>query len=120
MSESVESPRSEISLLAISIFFWQHIVIIGPCIAACAIAAAVLAFTLTPLYRSGVVFSPSTNSGNVGSFLSGQLGGLAALTDINVRAVGQRTEASLEYLRSQRATRHLLERHSRRHVRFAR
>ena len=121
MSESMESPRSEISLLAVSVFLWRHVAIIGSCIAAFAGAAAVLAFTLTPMYRSEVVFSPTNSSGALGGLgeLSGQLGGIAALAGINVGGGNKKSEEALEYLRSRGFTRRFIERHSLLPVLFA-
>jgi uncharacterized protein involved in exopolysaccharide biosynthesis len=119
MSEPMESPRGEISLLAASLFLWRHIAIIGTCIAAFAIAAAALAFILTPMYRAEVVFSPANSSGGLGG-LSGQLGGIAALAGINVSGGNKKSDEALEYLRSRGFTAQFIERHSLLPLLFAR
>jgi len=121
MSEPMESPRREISLLAALLFLWRHIAIIGTCIAAFAIAAAALAFILPPLYRAEVVFSPADSSGGLGALgaLSGQLGGIAAMAGINVGG-NKKSEEALEYLRSRGFTRQFIERHSLLPLLFAR
>lgn len=119
MSEPMESPRREISLLAALLFLWRHIAIIGTCIAAFAIAALALAFILTPMYRSEVVFSPANSSGGLGG-LSGQLGGIAALAGVNLGGGNKKSDEALEYLRSGGFTRQFIERHSLLPVLFAR
>jgi uncharacterized protein involved in exopolysaccharide biosynthesis len=117
MSEPTDSPRREISLLTVSSFLWRHIKIVVTCIVVCAAAAAVLAFTLTPLYRAEVVFLPADSANGLGE-ISGQLGGLAALAGINIGG-GKKSDEALEYLRSRAFTGQFIQRHSLMPVLFA-
>ena len=113
MSEPLESVQREISLLAIGAFLWRHVVLIGGCMVLFAAAAAALAFVMTPKYRAEVVFAPVNSSGELGQ-LGGQLGGLAAIAGINIGGLGNgnKSEESLEYLRSRALTRQFIQRHS--------
>jgi uncharacterized protein involved in exopolysaccharide biosynthesis len=115
----MDSPRREISLLAVWAFLARHKAVIGPSVLACAIAAAALAFALTPKYRAEVVFSPVHSTGGLAGELGASLGGIAALTGVNIGGAGKRADESLEYLRSREFTREFIQRHSLMPVLFA-
>ena len=114
----MDSPRREISLLAVWAFLARHKAVIGPSVLACAIAATALAFALTPKYRAEVVFSPMNSTGGLGG-LSTSLGGIAALAGVNIGGAGKRADESLQYLRSREFTREFIQRHSLMPVLFA-
>jgi uncharacterized protein involved in exopolysaccharide biosynthesis len=115
----MDSPRREISLLAVWAFLARHKAIIGPSVLACAIAAAALAFALSPKYRAEVVFSPRNSTGGMAGELGASLGGLAALAGVNIGGAGKRADESLQYLRSREFTREFIQRHSLMPVLFA-
>ncbi len=113
MNESRQTPYPTISVVTMVRFLWMHRVIIAICVAVGAVAAGAIAFSLTPKYRSEVVFSQAADSQGLGD-LNGQLGGLASLAGINVGARGgggKKSEEALEYLRSHVFTRQFIERH---------
>src|SRR2546422_10943848 len=108
MSEPTDSPRREISLLAIWHFLWRHIAVIGTCSVAFGVSAAVLAFTLMPMYRSEVVFSLASSSATLAES-AGQLGELAAVAGINI---DKKSEEAVQYLRSRGFTSQFIQRHA--------
>jgi uncharacterized protein involved in exopolysaccharide biosynthesis len=116
--EPVGQPRTEISLVSIGSFFARNIGIIGTCVLLFALAAAALAFWITPKYRSEVVFSPASGSGSMGADL-GNIGGLAAMAGISIGGAGKKSEEALEYLRSRGFTAHFIEKHALLPVLFA-
>src|ERR1700674_6139739 len=98
MSEVLDQPRSDLSLLAILRFLGRHMVIITIFVVCFVIAAIALAFTLTPKYRSEIIVFPASSSGGLGD-LGGQLGGLASLAGINLPgAGGKKSDEALEFL----------------------
>src|ERR1700687_5449371 len=100
----MDSPRREISLLAVWAFLARHKAVIGPSVLACAIAAAALAFALTPKYRAEVVFSPRNSTGGMAGELGASLGGIAALAGVNIGGGGQGGEGVLEHTRGRVVT----------------
>jgi uncharacterized protein involved in exopolysaccharide biosynthesis len=110
MNDLSESPRQDISLLAMAGFIRRHIRIIASCVLLGGIAAGAASFLLTPRYRAEVVFSP-VNSSGLGSELGGSLGGLAAIAGVTLGGASKRSDEALEYLRSRQFTRTFIERH---------
>jgi uncharacterized protein involved in exopolysaccharide biosynthesis len=119
MSESMDTPRNDLSLMALFHFIGRHIVVLAICVVVSMVAAAILSFTLTPKYRSEVVVFPASSSGGMGD-LSGQLGGLASLAGINIGGGGgKKSDEALEFLRSRTFTAGFIERHGLMPVLFA-
>jgi uncharacterized protein involved in exopolysaccharide biosynthesis len=119
MNELVEVPRSDLSLMAMFQFLGRHYLILGIYVVIFAVAAGVLAFTLTPLYRSEVVVSPADGASGLGELGGGQLGGLASLAGINLGGGGKKSDEALEYLRSRIFTARFLQRHALMPILFA-
>src|ERR1700736_2861686 len=112
MSEHADAPRNDLSLLAMLQFVGRHYLVLGVCVTIFAAASVVLAFTLTPKYRSEVVVSPASGTSGLGE-LGGQLGGLASLAGINLGGGGgKKSDEALEYLRSRHFTAQFIQRHA--------
>jgi uncharacterized protein involved in exopolysaccharide biosynthesis len=111
MSESMDSPTNDLSLLALARFLRRHIVIVTVCVVIFAAGGVILAFALKPMYRAEIVVAPADSSGGLGD-MGGQLGGLAALAGINVGGSGKKSAEALEYLRSRAFTADFIKRHS--------
>jgi uncharacterized protein involved in exopolysaccharide biosynthesis len=119
MSEVLDQPRSDLSLLAMLRFLIRHIAIISIFVVCFVILSIALAFMLTPKYRSEVIVFPASSSGALGD-LGGQLGGLASLAGINLPgAGGKKSDESLEFLRSRAFTAGFIERHGLMPILFA-
>src|ERR1700722_11903215 len=112
MSEPVDPPQNDLSLLAIWRFLGRHMAVLSVFVVIFTAGAVGLAFILTPMYRSEVVVSPAdTSSGGLGD-LGGQLGGLASLAGINIGgAGGKKSDEALAYLRSRIFTAGFIQRH---------
>ena len=118
MNEPADLPRNDLSLIAMSRFLVRHAATIGIFIAIFVAASVVLAFKLTPKYRSEVVVSPADSASGLGDL--GQLGGLASLAGINIGgAGGKKSDESLEYLRSRAFTSGFIQRHGLMPILFA-
>lgn len=117
-SEPAELPGSELSLLAIWRFAWRNVATISIVAAAFSIGAVVLAFALTPKYRSEVVIAPANSSSGLGD-IGGQIGGLASLAGINIGGGGKKSDEALEFLRSRAFTAGFIQRHGLMPVLFA-
>jgi uncharacterized protein involved in exopolysaccharide biosynthesis len=118
MSEPVDLPRNDLSLIAMMGFLCRHWLTLLIFTVIFAAGSVVLAFTLTPMYRSDVVISPADSSSGLGDL--GQLGGLASLAGINIGgAGGKKSEEALEYLRSHAFTAGFIQRHGLMPVLFA-
>lgn len=120
MSESMESPRTDLSLLEMLRFLGRHIVLLAVCVAVFSVAAVVLAFTIRPMYRSEVVVSPASTSGSSLGEFGAQIGGLASLAGINIGGGGKKSDEALEYLRSRAFTAGFIQRHALMPMLFAR
>jgi uncharacterized protein involved in exopolysaccharide biosynthesis len=113
------SPHNDLSLVAMSRFVARNIKVIALWTSVFTVAGVVLAYSLTPLYRSEVVVSPADSSSGLGQ-LGGQLGGLASLAGINIGGGGsKKSDEALEYLRSHVFTAQFIERHALMPVLFA-
>jgi uncharacterized protein involved in exopolysaccharide biosynthesis len=111
MSEPVDSPQNDLSLLAISRFLGRHIAVLSVFVVIFTAGAVALAFILKPMYRSEVVVSPADTSSGLGGDLGG-LGGLASLAGINIGgAGGKKSDEALAYLRSRLFTAEFIQRH---------
>jgi uncharacterized protein involved in exopolysaccharide biosynthesis len=121
MSELVDPPQNDLSLLAIVRFLGRHMALISVFVVIFTAGAVGLAFILTPMYRSEVVVSPAdTSSGGLGGDLGGQLGGLASLAGINIGgAGGKKSDEALAYLRSRVFAAGFIERHGLMPILFA-
>jgi uncharacterized protein involved in exopolysaccharide biosynthesis len=118
MSEPVDLPRNDLSLIAMSRFLGRHALLLFIFVAIFAVVSVVLAFNLTPMYRSDVVVSPADSSSGLGDL--GQLGGLASLAGINIGGGGgKKSDEALEYLRSRAFTTGFIQRHDLMPVLFA-
>ena len=62
MSEPVDAPQNDLSLLAISRFLGRHIAVICVFVVIFTAGPVALAFILKPMYRSEVVVSPADTS----------------------------------------------------------
>jgi uncharacterized protein involved in exopolysaccharide biosynthesis len=113
MSDLVDPPQNDLSLLAIWRFLGRHIALLSVFVVIFTAGAVALAFMLTPMYRSEVVVSPAdTSSGGLGGDLGGQLGGLASLAGINIGgAGGKKSDEALAYLRSRVFAAGFIQRH---------
>jgi uncharacterized protein involved in exopolysaccharide biosynthesis len=119
MSELVDSPRNDLSLLELLWFLGRHKVILAIYVCLFTAGAGALAFTLTPKYRAEVVVSPAEGSSGLGE-LGGQLGGLASLAGINLGGGGsKKSDEALEYLRSRTFTAGFIQRHALMPILFA-
>jgi uncharacterized protein involved in exopolysaccharide biosynthesis len=121
MSELVDLPQNDLSLLAISRFLGRNRALLLVFVVIFTAGAVALAFLLTPMYRSEVVVSPAdTSSGGLGGDLGGQLGGLASLAGINIGgAGGKKSDEALAYLRSRVFTAGFIQRHGLMPILFA-
>lgn len=119
MNEFADAPQKDLSLMELLRFLGRHRVILAVYVVIFTAGAAILAFTLTPKYRSEVVVSPAEGSSGIGE-LGGQLGGLASLAGINIGGGGgKKSEEALEFLRSRTFTAAFLQRHELMPVLFA-
>jgi uncharacterized protein involved in exopolysaccharide biosynthesis len=119
MNEPVEVPHGDLSLMAMFQFLGRHYLVLGISVVIFTVAAAVLAFNLTPLYRSEVVVSPADRTSGLGD-IGGQLGGLASLAGINLGGGGgKKSDEALEYLRSRIFTAQFIKRHELMPILFA-
>jgi len=111
MNELADSPRNDLSLVELLRFVGRHKKTLAIYLVIFTVAATVLAFTLTPKYRSEVVVSPAEGSSGLGE-LGSQLGGLASLAGINIGGAGaKKSDEALEFLRSRSFTAGFIERH---------
>jgi uncharacterized protein involved in exopolysaccharide biosynthesis len=118
MNEPADLPRNDLSLIAMSRFLVRHAATIGIFVVIFIAASVVLAFKLTPKYRSEVVVSPADSASGLGDL--GQLGGLASLAGINIGgAGGKKSDEALEYLRSRAFTSGFIQRHGLMPILFA-
>ncbi len=118
MNEPADLPRNDLSLIAMSRFLGRHAATLGIFIGIFVVGSVGLAFWLTPMYRSEVVFSPADSSSGLGDL--GQLGGLASLAGINIGgAGGKKSDEALEYLRSRAFTAGFIQRHGLMPILFA-
>jgi uncharacterized protein involved in exopolysaccharide biosynthesis len=118
MNELADLPRNDLSLIAMARFLGRHTATIGIFVGIFVVGSVVLAFWLTPMYRSEVVFSPADSSSGLGDL--GQLGGLASLAGINIGgAGGKKSDEALEYLRSRAFTAGFIQRHGLMPILFA-
>jgi uncharacterized protein involved in exopolysaccharide biosynthesis len=88
---------------------WSKRVWIMTSVIVCTAAFAVLAFTMTPIYRASSVFVPTNvgrlgGGGLLGGALGGSLGDIASLAGVNLGAGGTETEEALAVLRSRQFT----------------
>jgi uncharacterized protein involved in exopolysaccharide biosynthesis len=112
MSELVDAPRNDLSLIELLGFLGRHKIIIALYVVIFSVGAGVLAFAMKPMYRSEVVVSPAEGSSGLGD-LGGQLGGLASLAGINIGGGGsKKSDEALEYLRSRAFTAGFIQRHA--------
>ena len=112
MSELADSPRSDLSLMELLLFLGRHKMILAIYVVIFTVGAGVLAFILTPKYRSEVVVSPAEGSSGLGGELGSQLGGLASLAGINIGGAGaKKSDEALEFLRSRNFTAGFIQRH---------
>jgi uncharacterized protein involved in exopolysaccharide biosynthesis len=119
MSEAVEPHRGDLSLIAMWRFLVRHIVILASFVVIFSMLAALLAFSLKPMYRAEVVVWPADSSSGLGG-LTSQLGGLASLAGINLGGGGgKKSDEALEFLRSRNFTAAFIERHALMPVLFA-
>jgi uncharacterized protein involved in exopolysaccharide biosynthesis len=119
MSELVDSPRNDLSLLELLRFLGRHKVVLAIYVGLFTAGAGALAFALTPKYRAEVVVSPAEGSSGLGE-LGGQLGGLASLAGINLGGGGsKKSDEALEYLRSRTFTAGFIQRHALMPILFA-
>jgi uncharacterized protein involved in exopolysaccharide biosynthesis len=111
MSAVVETPRDDVSLVAMLNFVRRHLGVIALCVLGSTVAAIILAFSLKPMYRAEVIAFPA-ESGNGMSALGNQLGGLASLAGVNLGAGGgKKSDEALEFLRSRAFTSEFIQRH---------
>jgi uncharacterized protein involved in exopolysaccharide biosynthesis len=119
MSAVVETPRDDISLVAMLHFIGRHLGVIALCVLGFTVAAVFLAFSLKPMYRAEVVAFPA-ESGNGMSALGNQLGGLASLAGVNLGGGGgKKSDEALEFLRSRSFTAAFIQRHGLMPILFA-
>lgn len=119
MSELADAPRNDLSLLAMLQFVGRHYLVLAVYVIIFTAASVVLAFTLTPMYRSEVVVSPADGTSGLGE-LGGQLGGLASLAGINIGGGGgKKSDEALEFLRSRHFTVQFIRRHALMPILFA-
>jgi uncharacterized protein involved in exopolysaccharide biosynthesis len=119
MSELADAPRNDLSLLAMLQFVGRNYLVLAVYVIIFTVASVVLAFTLTPMYRSEVVVSPADGTSGLGE-LSGQLGGLASLAGINLGGGGgKKSDEALEFLRSRSFTVQFIRRHALMPILFA-
>lgn len=117
MNELADSSGNDLSLLAMARFLGRHKLTLAICIVIFIAGSIVLAFTLTPMYRSEIVVLPADSSNGTGDL--GQLGGLASLAGINIGGGGKKSDEALEYLRSRIFTAGFIQRHSLMPILFA-
>ena len=117
MNELADSSGNDLSLLAMARFLGRHKLTVAICMVVFIAGSIVLAFILTPMYRSEIVVLPADSSNGTGDL--GQLGGLASLAGINIGGGGKKSDEALEYLRSRIFTAGFIQRHSLMPILFA-
>jgi LPS O-antigen subunit length determinant protein (WzzB/FepE family) len=119
MTEMIDTPSHEVSLLAIARFLRRNLFLIAFCLFAFAAAAVAASYLVTPLYRAELTFSPITDSPNFGQ-MGGGIGNLAAIAGINIGGGGRKSDEALEYLRSRGFTAEFIQKHSLMPILYAR
>lgn len=120
MTDLADLPRNDLSLITMLRFIGRNIGILAVSVLVFAVAGALLAFNLRPMYRAEAVVSPADSSSGLGG-LGSQLGGLASLAGINIgTGGGKKSDEALEYLRSRIFTAGFIQRHGLMPLLFAR
>jgi uncharacterized protein involved in exopolysaccharide biosynthesis len=111
--QPVSSQRDEVDLVTLWRVIWRYKMLVGSVAAVFALAAAVIAMLMTPIFRAEVVITDARESNSMGAgLLSGQLSGLASLAGVNLGAASGAERDARAVLKSRHLIEEFIERNS--------